>query len=295
MEIKVGDVVARVSYGKDVLFRVVGFEGAPAHTAILAGEELRLMADAPVDDLQIVNEREKQEKRKFFEEKTNMSYRLFRQDHVFQQEKNAYRVQQPSHDVKTFRMPGKVLHIDGDPLYLKKCMELYDKLEIPVYSVHLKEKEMPDKIIGLLELARPDILVITGHDAYIKGKGTKNELKAYRHSRYFAKTVYEARRRMPHLDQLIIFAGACQSHFESLIRAGANYASSPGRVNIHALDPVYVVAKLSYTPFMERVHTWDVLKNTLSGEKGLGGIESRGLLRTGMPYTPVDNPPEMGV
>ena len=78
------------------------------------------------------------------------------------------------------------------------------------------------------------------------------------------------------MDQLVIFAGACQSHFEALIRAGANFASSPSRINIHALDPVYVVGKISFTSFMERVNVWDVVRNTITGEKGLGGIETRG-------------------
>src|SRR5699024_2728759 len=89
---------------------------------------------------------------------------------------------------------------------------------------------------------------------------------------------------VPDVDQLIIFAGACQSHFESLIRAGANFASSPSRINIHALDPVYIVATIAYTPFMEKVNVWDALSNTLTGEKGMGGIETKGLLRTGMRY-----------
>ena len=52
----------------------------------------------------------------------------------------------------------------------------------------------------------------------------------------------------------------------------------------HALDPVYIVAKISFTPFMERINVWDVLRNTLTGDKGLGGIETKGVLRTGMPY-----------
>ncbi|MFH4155732.1 sporulation peptidase YabG, partial [Acinetobacter baumannii] len=84
------------------------------------------------------------------------------------------------------------------------------------------------------------------------------------------------RKKYPSLDQLVIFAGACQSHFEALIRAGANFASSPSRINIHALDPVYVVGKISFTSFMERVNVWDVVRNTITGEKGLGGIETRG-------------------
>lgn len=89
--------------------------------------------------------------------------------------------------------------------------------------------------------------------------------------------------KIRHLDQLVIFAGACQSHFESLIKAGANFASSPKRINIHALDPVYLVSKICFTSFMDRVHVSDVLRNTLSNEGGLGGVETRGLLRTGMP------------
>ena len=117
-----------------------------------------------------------------------------------------------------------------------------------------------------------------------KQREKMTDINAYRHSKHFVQTVREARRKIPHLDQLVIFAGACQSHFESLIHAGANFASSPSRVNIHALDPVYIVARISFTPFMERINVWDVLRNTLTGEKGLGGIETRGILRTGMPF-----------
>src|SRR5690606_10769894 len=124
----------------------------------------------------------------------------------------------------------------------------------------------------LIERIQPDIIVITGHDSYSKNKGEKKDLRAYRNSKYFVETVREARRVNPHLDQLVIFAGACQSHFESMIRAGANFASSPYRINIHALDPVYIAAKIAYTPFMESVNVSDAVRNTLTGEKGMGGI-----------------------
>ncbi|MDI6582549.1 sporulation peptidase YabG, partial [Bacillus subtilis] len=66
--------------------------------------------------------------------------------------------------------------------------------------------------------------------------------------------------------------------------AGANFASSPSRVNIHALDQVYIVAKIIFTPFMELINVWEVLRNTLTREKVLGGIETIGVLRIGMPY-----------
>jgi hypothetical protein len=43
---------------------------------------------------------------------------------------------------------------------------------------------------------RPDILVITGHDAYSKHKGGVNDLSAYRHSKHFVETVQKARRKI---------------------------------------------------------------------------------------------------
>ncbi|MGN7298127.1 sporulation peptidase YabG [Ferdinandcohnia sp. SAFN-114] len=283
MEIKVGDIVARKSYHFDLLFKVT--EIAHDQTVYLYGEDVRLIADAPYDDLVLVDENERQKRQRSDREKVDHSYRLFRQDYQLIRQKNEYHATGGySSDTEFFQIPGRVLHIDGDPNYLKKCLALYEKIGVPVYGVHCHEKEMPDKIDELLDKYRPDILVITGHDAFSKSKGKVTELKAYRHSRHFAQTVRQARKRVPHLDQLVIFAGACQSHFESLIRAGANYASSPSRVNIHALDPVYIVAKICFTPFDERINVWDVLRNTLTGEKGLGGIETKGVLRTGMPY-----------
>nr|WP_309101572.1 sporulation peptidase YabG [Fredinandcohnia onubensis] len=291
MEIKVGDIVARKSYQFDLLFKVT--EITHDQTVYLYGEDVRLIADAPYDDLVLVDENERQKRQRTDREKVDHSYRLFRQDYQLIRQKNEYHATGGySNDTEFFQIPGRVLHIDGDPNYLKKCLALYEKIGVPVYGVHCHEKEMPDKIDELLDKYRPDILVITGHDAFSKSKGKVTELKAYRHSRHFAQTVRQARKRVPHLDQLVIFAGACQSHFESLIRAGANYASSPSRVNIHALDPVYIVAKICFTPFDERINVWDVLRNTLTGEKGLGGIETKGVLRTGMPYQKLEDEEE---
>ncbi|MCZ0756745.1 sporulation peptidase YabG [Anoxybacillus sp. J5B_2022] len=286
MEIKVGDIVARKSYECDLLFRVVDIkEKNGEKEAILYGEDVRLMADAPFDDLLIVGEEERQMREKKQKELIEQSYKLFRQDYHLLKQKTEYRATGGYQaDKDFFHIPGRVLHLDGDPVYLRKCLDLYERIGVPVYGVYCDEKEMPEKVSVLLEQVRPDILVVTGHDSYSKSKGKITDLRAYRHSKYFVQTVKEARKKVPHLDQLVIFAGACQSHFESLIRAGANFASSPARVNIHALDPVYIVSRISFTPFIETVHVWDVLRNTLTGEKGLGGVETKGVLRTGMPF-----------
>ncbi|WP_121613828.1 sporulation peptidase YabG [Mesobacillus foraminis] len=286
MGIRLMDIVGRFSYNCDIMFRVIDIkEENGRKTAILYGEEFRLVADAPYEDLirmDLDSRRRLEEKGRSREEQ---SYFLFRQDVELLKQRREYEITDGySNELNYFQMPGRVLHIDGDANYLKKCMALYERVGVPVFGVHCSEKEMPVKISGLLDFYRPDILVVTGHDAYSKSKGTIEDLDAYRHSKHFVQTVREARRKIPHLDQLVIFAGACQSHFESLIQAGANFASSPARVNIHALDPVYIVSKISFTPFMDRINVWDVLKNTLTGEKGLGGIETKGVLRNGMPY-----------
>jgi spore coat assemly protein len=289
VNIKLMDVVARRSYNCDILFRVTDFyERNGQKFAVLYGEDFRLVADSPYDDLIIVNHNDRVKLTEEYRSIEEQSFRLFTQDVDLLKQRQEYEVSGGySKTANYFQIPGKVLHLDGDPTYLKKCLSLYEKIGVPVFGIHCNEKEMSSKIGQLLDYYRPDILVITGHDAYSKAKGKINDINAYRHSKHFVETVMEARRKIPHLDQLVIFAGACQSHFESLIQAGANFASSPSRINIHALDPVYIVAKISYTPFMERINVWDVLRNTLTGEKGLGGLETKGVLRTGMPYRSV--------
>ena len=63
-------------------------------------------------------------------------------------------------------------------------------------------------------------------------KGTNyNDIQNYRNSKHFISTVKEARRYdMDNNRNTVIFAGACQSYFEAIISAGANFASSPARI-----------------------------------------------------------------
>ncbi|WP_026688704.1 sporulation peptidase YabG [Alteribacter aurantiacus] len=284
--IKLGQVVGRASYKCDVLFRVVAINGDIVE---LFGEEMRLVADAPMDDLVVMEETDRKRHLEQYKEKEESCYHLFRQDRKLIREQTEYEITSGYTEKQSFfELPGRILHIDGDPIYLKKCTAVYDRLGVPVYGVHIAEKEMPLQVASLIEMVRPDILVITGHDAYMKNKGSKTDMKAYRNSRYFVDAVKEARKVVPYMDHLVIFAGACQSYFQAILKAGANFASSPERINIHALDPVYVVAKVSLTPFMERVALWDMLKHTLTGERGMGGIESRGSLRRGIPIEQED-------
>jgi len=279
----VGELVTRHSYDHDLLFAVKQIQ---KDKIVLHGIDIRLEADAPLDDLKRVEDADLEMRQQSRKEQEEFSFRLFKQDYQMMKEKREYESTDgyQQDDVSFFRLPVKVLHVDGDQMYLKKCIDLYQRLGLQVHGVHVREKDMPLQIGDLVKRIQPEIIVITGHDSYSKNKGEKKDLRAYRNSAYYSEAVREAREVIPHLDQLVIFAGACQSHFESLVRAGANFASSPSRVNIHALDPVYIAAKVAYTSFMDKVSVWDALRNTFTGERGIGGIETCGLHRIGMPY-----------
>lgn len=131
---------------------------------------------------------------------------------------------------------------------------------------------MPQVVIELLRKHRPDILVITGHDA-------RHKDETYAHSADFVQTVRQARTFEKDKDRLIIFAGACQSNYEALIAAGANFASSPGRINIHALDPVYISSQIASESVKNYIDIERILDNTSCKTKGIGGIDTRGVAR----------------
>mgnify|MGYP001361971721 FL=1 len=155
------------------------------------------------------------------------------------------------------------------------------------HGVWLEEEKQPEAIVDLLKEYRPDILVVTGHDALIGG-GKRNfrDINSYRNSKYFVQSVKNARLYEPSRDELVIFAGACQSYFEAILEAGANFASSPTRVFIHAYDPVFIAEKIAFTPINKTVDVSDVISASVTGIEGVGGIETRGRFRLGLPKTP---------
>ncbi|NLP18108.1 MAG: sporulation peptidase YabG, partial [Firmicutes bacterium] len=71
-----------------------------------------------------------------------------------------------------------------------------------------------------------------------------------------------------------------------LIKAGANFASSPQRVLIHCLDPVLLSEKVAYTPIGQTLAIADALQATITGLSGVGGVETRGKYRLGFPKSP---------
>jgi len=159
-------------------------------------------------------------------------------------------------------------------------------LEIEAVGKNIPEKEQPKVLESLIREYSPDILILTGHDSINKDYKDFSDIDGYKNSKYFVEAVKKARSIEPNLDELVIFAGACQSHFEALISAGANFASSPHRTLIHCLDPVFISEKIAYTAVDRFLSIEEVLENTISGIKGIGGLQTRGKYRKGLPKSP---------
>lgn len=288
--LKIGDIVARKSYGQDVFFKVVDIKNDGKEKIItLKGITYRIEADAPESDLIVqpetaVNEYNTRCYRAAYRKADDIIMaRSGGNRRSAGRSKKALWRDTAKDSTGKFTKPGKVLHIDGDDDYLSTCLEQYKKFGIEVVGKYVPEKDQPGAVYKLLQEHRPDILVLTGHDGVIKNKADYDQLDNYKNTKYFIEAVKEARRYSRDLDSLVIFAGACQSLYKELIDAGANYASSPYRVLIHALDPVFICQKVAFTSFTKIVDPSEAVTSTITGKEGVGGIQTRGKYRDGYP------------
>lgn len=289
-EVKPGDYVGRKSYGCDIVFRVkeVYENEQGVESARIVAMDVRLLAHAPVEDLEVLGADRVEAAVREIEERVRPQ--LVRSLQVRAQMRLA---REPGgHESgaaaggEGFReIPGRVLHLDGDPNYLEQCLHYYRELGMSVTGLHVSEAEQPNQVVDLLKKHRPDVLVLTGHDGLPKGAESAYDLDKYYSSRFFVEAVERARDLRPEKDGLVIFAGACQSYYEAIIAAGANYASSPQRKLIHCYDPVFVAEKISFTPIGKVAAINEVIAATITGVGGVGGIETMGRFRLSLPET----------
>ncbi|OON97608.1 MAG: sporulation peptidase YabG [Epulopiscium sp. Nele67-Bin005] len=263
----IGDYVVRLSYNKDIIFRIIDIDNGIAH---LKGISYRIIADAPLHDIQLATLMRSAENAIMELVQKNIASIL--EEHQHEKYNGLQKV-------------VKVLHIDGDAFYMNICLHYYKLLGVSAIGENVKEVEQPQKVKELILKHNPDILVLTGHDAIFKKYPNRTHLDGYRNSKYYVEAVKEARKLRPTSQQLVIYAGACQSHFEELLQAGADYASSPSRVLIHALDPPFIVERIAHCPFNEVLTIENALKYTITRFEGLGGYETYGKLRKGGPDT----------
>lgn len=298
---KIGDIVVRKSYGGDITFKIIDIKSGDNNDVyLLKGINLRIEADSLSEDLELVSENNIGEIDKVFNKKVNASIKRILMNRIKGTRgdraaaidingkiKDLQLKQEKYKDYKNkdmiFGRPGKILHVDGDAEYLEVCLKTYKQLSLDAVGRVIPEKNQPNEIVNLVKEVKPDIVVITGHDGMVKGITDYIDLSNYRNSKYFVEAVMALRSYNSSYDDLVIFAGACQSCYEAILDAGANFASSPNRVLIHCLDPVLVSEKIAYTNIENVVAIEDVIQNTITGLKGIGGLQTRGKYREGFP------------
>lgn len=169
---------------------------------------------------------------------------------------------------KTIIHTGRILHIDGDKKYSEKSNIYYKKVGLNAIVKNIPERNQPIFVGALVKKYKPEILVITGHDGMIKKGKDFTDIYNYRNSGYFIKAVEEARKNSIR-DDLVIFAGACQSYYEGIIMAGANFASSPARILIDFMDPIIVAEKVAITDEKKFVTITDIEDELRDGQRGV--------------------------
>ena len=262
MNIKKGDIVGRISYGKDILFSVKKIirTNHGKSFAILKGITVRIEADSPLDDLEIIDRHEIKRNMEHFEKDLRS------------------RIKKSEKDGKHFLRDilgenndtGKILHLDGDKKYAEKSYRYYKDLGLNAVVKNIPENKQAYYVKSLLTKYMPDILVITGHDAMIRNGSHFNDIYNYRNSRHFINTVKEAREWAKNKKDLVIFAGACQSYFEALMITGANFASSPGRILIDFIDPLVVAEKVATTNENRYISINEIAGELRDGLRGIG-------------------------
>lgn len=282
----IGDIVVRKSYNKDVTFKVIDIkEDNGKYNVILKGINIRIIADANIEDLEMADE-ESGSKDKILNTRVKEAIKqamILRGDLRDKVEKS------PKIKAKNelmFGRPGKILHVDGDREYMETCLKVYKQLSLDAVGRAIAEQDQPKVIVDLVREVKPDIVVLTGHDSVLKDPRDYLDLDNYRNSKYYLESVKNLRNYNSSYDELVIFAGACQSCYERILDVGANFASSPNRVLIHCLDPVFVCEKIAYTRIDKVVSITDVIENTITGIKGVGGLQTRGKYRDGYPKSP---------
>lgn len=256
MKFKRGDYVTRKSYNHDTVFKILNIQNDICY---LKGVDVRLYADSNINDLEEYKDKKKDNFEKVAEEIEIL-------------DRNEY-----------FFMPAKILHFDGDSDYLQRCLNFYKKVNVKAIGKVVKEELLPTRIYKYLQEYHPDIVIITGHDAFYRKKGSQEDINNYKNSKYFCDSIRTARKYEKAHDKLVIIAGACQSDYEELIKCGANYASSPKRVNIHALDPAIIASTIALTEKNTPVDLIETLSKTKYGSNGMGGIKGNGLMFVGYP------------
>ena len=147
-KLKKGDIVARISYNKDVLFEITKIikTNENKRIMILKGITERIEADSPEEDLELVDKRIVTETMKNEEDKISIRIRKY-----------VTELKRSIRQIET----GKILHLDGDRRYSEKSSKYYKNLNLNAIVKNIPENKQAQIVGELLNRYNPDILVIT--------------------------------------------------------------------------------------------------------------------------------------
>ncbi len=159
-KIKKGDIVARKSHGKDILFMVKNIINTKnKKIAILKGVIDRIEADSSIEDLELIDKKIVNEKIEALEHKMNNKIKTAKETRGLEDYKIG--ILSPSNKNKEKIITGKILHLDGDKKYSQKSYYYYKKLGLDAIVRNIPEYRQPKVVYSLLKAYNPDILVIT--------------------------------------------------------------------------------------------------------------------------------------
>ena len=144
-KLKKGDVVGRISYGKDIIFkikRIINLKNEKK-IAILKGITERIEADSDIEDLYLIS------KDKVEQELEKLDRKILN------------RITKEENKRAEIAINGKILHLDGDRRYSEKSLRYYQKMGLQAIVKNIPENRQPKLVYNLLMYYNPDILVIT--------------------------------------------------------------------------------------------------------------------------------------
>lgn len=250
---KQNDLVILKSDKKKIVYYV---KKVQEQQVLLIGYIYRIRVTSTIDDIEYAD-------KMLIEEENKILTKTF--DQTIKQQKRKHKA-----------IFGTILHIDSDKKFLDNCLNLYKEMKIHSWGVHIKEKDISNALVKILNEITPDIIVLTGHD-YFNGID-ETSLSNYENTKYFIDSLRVIRQRF-NQDSVTVIAGACCSHFEALIANGANFASSPKRIHIHTYDPAIIAIKCATTSCNNNVDFNQILKYIENGKDAVGGIETKGKMK----------------
>ena len=138
MEIRKGDIVGRISYGKDIIFyvdRIIKVKNGKSY-ALLKGVHYRIEADAELDDLEKIEKIQVETEKRGLDNKIKKRIAMSTKDIFIK--KNKYVRNEVSNEL--------ILHLDGDKRYTQKSERYYRKLGLKAIVKNIPENRQPQVI-----------------------------------------------------------------------------------------------------------------------------------------------------